>query len=136
MYLRNYRLQKAWLIKCLKSPMSEHLWTVSMLKGPKHCLNLHGSSFVKFFGHYRRTQVRKNSGLVVSDILRLFLNILNPNDKYSVSVKVCLKEPIPMQLPIKPKILTQFYSEFLESTSNFQHFEKKMSLIADVFSRL
>ena len=49
MYLRNYRLQKAWLLKYIKSHESEHLWTVNMLKGPKHCLNLHGSSFVIFF---------------------------------------------------------------------------------------
>ena len=25
-------------LKCLKSPVSEHLWTVNMLRGPKHCL--------------------------------------------------------------------------------------------------
>ena len=29
----------------------------------------------------------KNSVLVVSEILRLFVNILTPDDKYSVSVK-------------------------------------------------
>ena len=27
------------------------LWTVKMLKGPKDCLNLHGSIFVILFGH-------------------------------------------------------------------------------------
>ena len=45
----NYRLQKAGLLKCLKSLVSEHLWTVNMLKGPKDCLILHGSIFVIFF---------------------------------------------------------------------------------------
>ena len=29
-----YRLQKAGLLNILKNPMSEHLWTVNMLKGP------------------------------------------------------------------------------------------------------
>ena len=58
MYLRNYRLQKTWLLKCLKSPVSEHLWTVNMLKGPKHCLNLHGSTFAIFFEHYKRILLR------------------------------------------------------------------------------
>ena len=29
--------KKAWLLKCLKSPVSEYLWRVNMLKGPKHC---------------------------------------------------------------------------------------------------
>ena len=34
--------------------MSEHLWTVNMLKGlkgPNHFLNLHGSIFDTFFDH-------------------------------------------------------------------------------------
>ena len=51
----NYRRQKAVLIKCLKSPVSKHLWTVNMLKGPKHCLNSHGTIFVIFF-YYSETK--------------------------------------------------------------------------------
>ena len=50
----NDTLQKAVLLKSLKSPVSEHLWTVNMLKGPKHCLNLHGTVFVIFFDHSQR----------------------------------------------------------------------------------
>ena len=49
MYLRNYKLQNAWLLKCLKRPVSEHFWTVNMLKGSKNFLNLHHSSFAIFF---------------------------------------------------------------------------------------
>ena len=45
----SYRLQKAGLLKCLKSPLPEHLWAVNMLNGPKDCLNLHGSVFVILF---------------------------------------------------------------------------------------
>ena len=48
---QNYRLQKAGLLKWLKCPVSEHLWTVNMLKGPKHCLNLHSSIFAIYFDH-------------------------------------------------------------------------------------
>ena len=47
----NYTLQNAGLLKCLKSSVSEHLWAVNMGKGPKHCLNLHGSIFLGFFDH-------------------------------------------------------------------------------------
>ena len=49
-----YRLQKAGLLKCWRSLVSQHIWTVKMLKYPKHCLNLHGSIFVKFFYHSER----------------------------------------------------------------------------------
>ena len=48
-----YRLQKAGLLKCLKSPVSENWWMVSMLKGPKDCLSLHGSIFVILFDHFQ-----------------------------------------------------------------------------------
>ena len=52
-------MQKAGLLNCLKSPKSEHLWKVNMLKGPKDILNLHVSYFVIFFDHYERIPARK-----------------------------------------------------------------------------
>ena len=55
----NYRLQKTGLLKCLKSPLWEHLQTVNMLKCPKDCLNLHGSIFVRFFDHSERKSSQK-----------------------------------------------------------------------------
>ena len=41
-----------------------------------------------------------------------------------------------MQLSEKPNSLCQFFIAFLEFTLNVEHFEKKMSLIAQVFLRL
>ena len=79
----NYKLEKSGLPKCIKSPMSEHLWGVNMLSGPKHCLNLHGCIFVIFFDEFEE----KISVSVVSESLRLFANILTTDDKYSLSVK-------------------------------------------------
>ena len=55
----SFRLKKAGLLKFLKSPVSEHLWTVNMLKGPKHCLILHDSNFVIFLDHSERKLPRK-----------------------------------------------------------------------------
>ena len=59
MYFQNYSLQKAWLLKSLKSPVSEHLWTVNILKGPKHIRNLHGRSFAIFFMNLKERQFGK-----------------------------------------------------------------------------
>ena len=42
-----------------KKPLPQHLWAVNMLKGPKDCLNLHGSIFLRFFDHSERKPVRK-----------------------------------------------------------------------------
>ena len=58
-----------------------------MLKGPKHCLNLDGSIFVIFFDHSEKKISSKNSVLLVPETLRLLVNILTPDDKYSLSVK-------------------------------------------------
>ena len=55
----NYRLQKAGLLKCLNSNVSEHLYVDSMLKVPKHCLNLHGTIFVISFDHSARKSALK-----------------------------------------------------------------------------
>ena len=41
-----------------------------------------------------------------------------------------------MQLSQKLKMFSQFFTEFLKSTFNFKHFEKKMRLIAYVFPKL
>ena len=47
-----------WL-KYIKSAMSEHLWTLNMLKDPNDCLILHGSIFVKFFDNSERKSAQK-----------------------------------------------------------------------------
>ena len=57
----NYRLQKAALLKSMKSPVAEHLCAVNMLIAPKHCLNQHGCSFVIIFDDFKR----KSSGKIL-----------------------------------------------------------------------
>ena len=41
-----------------------------------------------------------------------------------------------MHLSQKQKIFSEFFSEFFESPLNFEHFQKKMTLIAYVFRKL
>ena len=43
---------------------------------------------------------------------------------------------IQMHLSQKEKIFCEFFSAFSESALNFEHFQKKMTLIAYVFSKL
>ena len=52
-------MQNVWLRTCLKSPVSEHLWPVNMLGGPKHSPNLHSANLVIFLGHSEITSARK-----------------------------------------------------------------------------
>ena len=70
-----------------KKRVSEHFWTVNMLKGSKDCLNQHGTIFLIFFLTLWNKISSKNSVLVVSEILRLIVNNLTPNEMYCLSVK-------------------------------------------------
>ena len=54
-----YRLQKAWLDRCLLMPISEHPLTVKTVKGPKHSKNMDNSTFLIFVYPYKENLVRK-----------------------------------------------------------------------------
>ena len=41
-------------VNAQKATVSEHLWTVNILKGPKQCCNQNGSIFIIFFDHSER----------------------------------------------------------------------------------
>ena len=55
----------------------------------------------------------------------MFRNTLTANEKCPVRDCVNFPSPIQMQLSFKPTIFSDFFVPFLESTSNFKHFEKK-----------
>ena len=55
----------------------------------------------------------------------VFLNTLTADDKYPVQYCRNLQRPIEMQLSEKRKKCSQFFVPFLQSTSNFKHFEEK-----------
>ena len=74
--------------------------------------------------------------LVLCKILRLFVNTLTDDDKYSLLYRDNLKQSIQILLSQKQKTFSQFFSAFSKSKLNFQHFQKKMTLIADVFPKL
>ena len=55
----------------------------------------------------------------------MFRNTLTANENYPVQECENLSSPIQMELYLKPTIFVDFFVSFLESTSNFEHFEKK-----------
>ena len=74
--------------------------------------------------------------LVLCKILGLFVNTLSEDDRYCLLYKDNLLQPIQILLSQKQKTFSQFFSAFLKSTLNFERFQKKMTLIADVFLKL
>ena len=65
-----------------------------------------------------------------------FLNTLTADDKYSLISRDNWMQTIQMHLSQKQKIFSEFFSAFFESALNFEHFQKKMTLIAYVFPKL
>ena len=65
-----------------------------------------------------------------------FLNTLTADDKYSLNSKEKGMQTIQMHLSQKQNIFSWFFSAIFESALNFEHFPKKMTLIAYVFSKL
>ena len=63
--------------------------------------------------------------LVLCKILRLFVNTLTDDDKYFLLYRDNLTQPIQILLYQKQKAFYQFFSAFLKSTLNFQHFRGK-----------
>ena len=74
--------------------------------------------------------------LVLWKILRPFVNTLSEDDRYCLLYKDNLLQPIQILLSQKQKTFSQFFSAFLKSTLNYEHFQKKINLIADVFPKL
>ena len=74
--------------------------------------------------------------LVLCKISVRFVNTLTDDDKYSLLYRDNLTQTIQILLSQKQKTFSQLFSEFLKSTLNFADFQKKMTLIADVFPKL
>ena len=85
--LRNYWLGKAELLKCAKKTRVKTLMDSQHFKGSETLLKSARQFFCHIFWSLLKKISSKNSFLEVSEILRLFVNILTPDDNYSLSVK-------------------------------------------------
>ena len=74
--------------------------------------------------------------LVLCKFLRLLVKTLTDDEKYSLLYRENLTQPIQILLSQKRKTFSQFFSAFLKSTLSLHIFQKKMTLIADVFPKL
>ena len=66
--------------------------------------------------------------LVICKISRLFINTLSADGKYSLFNRDNLTQRIQMKLCRKQKTFSRFFSAFLKSNLNFEHFQKKKRL--------
>ena len=65
------------------------------------------------------------SPLLLGEIWSVFVDTFPADAKYPVKYYENLRLPIQMILCEKRKPFSQFFLSFMESTSNFKHFEEK-----------
>ena len=63
--------------------------------------------------------------LVLCKFLRLLVKRLTDDEKYALLYRENLTQPIQILLSQRRKTFSQFFSKFLKSTLNFEHFQKK-----------
>ena len=67
----------------------------------------------------------ETSLLSIFDLLRVFIDILTADHRYSLSYIWNLQVLYQMQLSKNLKTFSDFFCPFLKSSSNFEHFEQK-----------
>ena len=63
--------------------------------------------------------------LVLCKLLRLLVNTLTDDEKYSLLYRENLMQPLQILLSEKRKTFSEFFSAFLKSTLNFEQIQKK-----------
>ena len=69
--------------------------------------------------------IYKMSPLVLGEILEGFVNTLTFSGKYLLQNFENLRLPIHMQLCDKRSLFSEVFARFLDSISNFEHFQRK-----------
>ena len=109
-----------------------------MLKGPKHCENLRGSTFIISYRHSEEKTAGKCLLLLLLEILALFYNILTADHKYSLSNRENLQQSIQMLLSRKQKnffwffhFISEIYIKFWTFCKNHDHHTLSISEFMD-----
>ena len=80
--------------------------------------------FYHVFSSFSGKLIWKTFPLAVGEIWGVFVNTLTADGMYPFPDSENLPLPIQMQLSEKRKTFSLFFVPFLESTSNFKHFER------------
>ena len=124
------------LFKWIPGLLSENPLAVNGLTSPKNSWYLQQSSFLLLLHHSEPNWLKKKFFLIRSENLGLLYNMLTGNYEYCHSYRENFPLPIQIKLSKKPKIFCHTSFAFLVSTLNFQCFEKKITLINQVFLKL
>ena len=116
---------ETWLDHSLKSAVSQHPLAINMLNGRKPLWNLHQSTFFRIFWSLILKMTWKISPFLNFEMLGVFVNTLTDDENYPFRDYWDLQFRIQMGWSSKPKIFSQFFVAFMESSRNFNNFRKK-----------
>ena len=88
-------------------------------------LKRQGQLLYHIYWYLLRQLSYQKSLLVICKFSRIFIDTLIADGKYSLSNRDNLTQHIQMQLCPKEKHFSEFFSRFLKSSLNFEHFQKK-----------
>ena len=101
----------------------------TLLKSARHY-------YYPLFSSIRGKMSWKKSPSVWHEILRLFVQALTADDKYSGSNMQNFHQQFQMQLSQKKKIFSRFFILFLKSTWNLEPFQKKYEYPSLIISEI
>ena len=78
----------------------------------------------------------ETSLLVICEILGYFANTLTADEKYSLRNRKLVRQTIQIQLSKKQIPFSKIFEPFLKPISIFEDFERKMTLIVYILSKL
>ena len=109
---------------------------MKLLTGSKHCWNQHGTTITLFSCQFEVNWVAKKSPSVWCEILRLFVNALTVDDKYSGSNMQNFPQQFQTPLSQKQNIFFWRFIAFLKCAWNLEHFQKKDEYPSLIFSEI
>ena len=74
--------------------------------------------------------------LVLCKFLRLLVKTLTDDEKYSLLYRENLTQPIQILFSQKRNTFSKFFSAFVKSTLNFEHFQKKDHPHSGIISKI
>ena len=105
---------------CLRTPFANERVNgfLTVLKSVRH-------HYYPLFSSIRGKLSCKKSSLVWCEILRLFVNAITADEKYSGSNMQNLPQQFQTRLSQKQKTFSWFFIAFMKCAWNLEHFEKK-----------
>ena len=134
MYFWTYGLSKTFLDKCLKTSVSEDPSTSDIINGLKHCWKFNESTFTILIDPCEGNSGTKSPCEWYGKSWDCFLTHWLPITSILFLIETIYSNIFRCNYIRNQKhFLNLFFFTFSEFTFNFEHFQKKMILITDLF---